>query len=399
MSILDEVGGAAAASLDNILSTLKNPFGNKLPDRFPEDFPDGFVCQEYIDGAQGQRFALKGNMLPMVPFTFGGEQKIVKDYYPGNAEPVVQPLGPRETDTVIKGRFKIKNVDNESGKKEGSLYPVAEAIQRNIDAFRVRGNLCHFTMGLWERWGYVEKCEFEMFQVSRIDYKITLAIVGFNQPKNAKFVTNVKDVPFAIAKDLIAAFNALEPVPGTMPKDLSKLLNGYISDLATAINLVTNFVGTTLKTVEDLEGNLNRAVGLIKNARANISIFKRRIRGIYMGVSNLGSTTAEAVSDLVTDSVKAAKINANSLRNGSYLLTSVSSTNQMEQILARMQSQFGALAAKKPRARYSVKVGDTLQKIAIKFYNDANQWKLIYDYNKLTSTILTSGTVLEIPKS
>jgi len=401
MSIIDDLGGAAKGSLDGILSTIKNPFGHKDPVRFPEDFVAGFVCQEFIDGVPGEQFALKGNMLPFVPFTFGGEQKIVKDYYPGNPEPVVQPLGAREASTTIKGRLKLKEVDNPSGDqvaKNGSLYAAAEAMQRQIDAFRIRGNLCRFTLGMWVRWGYIEKTEFDMIQVSRIEYAVTLAIVGFTQPVNAKFVNYTKAVPFGVNKELLAALGALVPAPTTMPKDLAKLINGYTNDMATAIGAVTNFVGTTLKTVEDLEGSLNRAIGLIKNARASISVFKRRIRGIYMGGYNLGLEAGQASLGLVTDSIKVAQVNAKVLRNGSYLFTSVSSTNQIEQILARMQAQFSLLIKTKPRARYVTKVGDTLQKIAIKFYNDANQWKLIYDHNKMTTTVLTSGTLIEIPK-
>lgn len=398
MGILGNVTDGVTGSIDNILSTFKNPFGNKTAQRFAPDFTEGFVIQEYIDGVPGERLVLQAENLPKQPFKFGGEQKIVKDYYAGNSEPVVQVLGSREDATTIRGTLKAKRFDNPSGKKEGGLYGAPEAFQRQLDAFRIRGNLCQFTLGEWKRWGFIGKTEFDMQTLARIDYQVTLEIVGFNKPINAKFVDRTKELPFAINKKLIDEVNSLEDAPVTMPKTLAGVLNGLTSDMAKAIGLVTNFVDTTLKTAEDVEGSLNRAIGLIKNARANISIFKRRLRTIFLTGSSLGTTAGQQLSGLVTDSRKAAAINANALRNGSYILGAMSSTNNLAAILANMQATFEALRKTTPLARYLVKDGDTLQRIAIKFYQNADKWKAIYDHNKLTSTQLSRGSILEIPR-
>jgi len=34
----------------------------------------------------------------------------------------------------------------------------------------------------------------------------------------------------------------------------------------------------------------------------------------------------------------------------------------------------------------------------MKYYNDASHWSDIYDHNKLTSSTLVVGSILEIPK-
>ena len=65
--------------------------------------------------------------------------------------------------------------------------------------------------------------------------------------------------------------------------------------------------------------------------------------------------------------------------------------------LAKLQMQFEAIRKTLPKARYKVQAGDTLQRISIKYYGTPNSWDKIYDHNKLTSTDLTRGTVLEIP--
>jgi nucleoid-associated protein YgaU len=45
---------------------------------------------------------------------------------------------------------------------------------------------------------------------------------------------------------------------------------------------------------------------------------------------------------------------------------------------------------------YTVEDGDTLPKIAQKFYGDCNKWKQIYDFN-LDVVVLLRGTTLFIP--
>jgi nucleoid-associated protein YgaU len=79
-------------------------------------------------------------------------------------------------------------------------------------------------------------------------------------------------------------------------------------------------------------------------------------------------------------------------------MKAMSQTTSLSVLLARLQKQFEAIARTTPLARHRVKDGETLQRISIKFYNTADNWKKIYDHNKLTSTQLTVGTVLEIPR-
>lgn len=46
---------------------------------------------------------------------------------------------------------------------------------------------------------------------------------------------------------------------------------------------------------------------------------------------------------------------------------------------------------------YKVVKGDSLWKIAAKFYGYGVKWRIIYNYNKLTSTTIRVGQVLKIP--
>ncbi len=417
MSILGDVGAAVSGSVDQFISSLTDPFKtHKIPDRFGADFNE-FRIIEYVDGVEkstANKFGivLVADQMPFQPFSFGGEQKVNKDYYPGNSEPVVQILGPRETDVTVKGRLKAKHFKNPSGKKDGSLYLAPEAIQRQLDAIRIRGNLLFIQLGTWQRWGFLQRTHFDLNQLARIEYELTFALVGFNKPKNVKMIDRTHQIPFDINKDLLAAAAAFKaPPPFTMPKSILGLLNSVIADVASAMALVTNFVDGAVKTAEDAVATVNRAKGLILNARANISRFKRRIRSIGLSIESLGSTFTDKNGGLGTNpgailglgnnlptTQTRATLTTSTYTHASYIQGQISGATQMSDILARLHAQFDALAKTLPMQRYVVKQGDTLQKLAVKFYGNADKWKSIYDHNKLTSTSLVTSKTLEIPK-
>ena len=147
------------------------------------DFMSGFEIVEIENGVvkRNERVLLLGDSMPIQPFTYGGSQKIVKDYYPGNTEPTVQVLGPRESDITIKGVLKAKTLATGSSetpllgnasqinaaKQRGSSlteqirqYP--KEMQELIDAMRIRGNLIRFTMGDIQRFGFIEDTNFNL---------------------------------------------------------------------------------------------------------------------------------------------------------------------------------------------------------------------------------------------
>lgn len=417
-SILGNVGAGITGSLDAFLDSLPNPFKTKkVPKLLGQDFSEGFTITEIVDGVDkkqslGFGLTLLGDQMPFQPFPFGGEQKITKDYYAGNPEPVVQVLGPRESAITMKGRLKAKHFTNGSEDKSG-FYGVPEAVQRQMDAIRIRGNLLRITMGSWKRYGFLQKTHFELNTLVRIEYDLTFEIIGFNPPTNCKFIDRTKEVPFQINKDLIDAALAFtaNKVPATMPKTIASVLNGLIGDVAGAIGLVTNFVDTTVKTAEDVVASVNRAKGLILNARATISKFKRSVRSIGLSIENIGSTFTNkngglgsnvgavlGVNNNLPTSQTKSTLTTSTYSHAAYINGAVSSTKNLSQILAALHKQFDALAASAPLLRYVVKSGDTLQKLAIKYYSNADKWNAIYDHNKLTTTVLVAGTILEIPK-
>lgn len=389
MSLLSLPGQVAGGVLDPLAKLIKNPFGGGKLSVNPPDYPNGFQIMEIVDGVDQSKTELKllGNMLPMIPFKFGGAQHMSKEYYAGNSEPSVHVLGAREDDLTIHGKLKDKRYNEDLG---GVSYEVMQALEK----MRIRGNLLRLTLGGWVRYGFLEKTEFELNKVSDIGYSMTFSIVGFTKPSNNKMIANTKEIPIDVNQDLInqaAAFQA--NYQAALPsKTLADLLNGYVNDVATAVALVNNFVSTVVTAAQDVEKVAFRAIGLVQNARTSIYRFQRNVWAFKADFNTLkASANAAAQPVNLTHFTDILKIQQT-------ISHSISDSNGLNDMLAQMQTRFSAIAKQTPLARYLVKDGDTLQRIAVKFYGSADSWDRIYDHNKLQTSQLTRGQLLEIPR-
>lgn len=390
MGVLESAVGGGLPSTKGLDKILGGIFSRKTdPTALAPDFPAGFRITEIINGVPqvNDTIVLQGNFLPHQPFEFGGEQKIIKDYYPGNSEPVVQVLGARETDMAIKGRFKTKRLKDNG--KEWRL--VGQEYQQLLDDVRLRGNLLRLELGEWHRYAFMEKTAFKINKLSDIEYEISFSIVGFNQPSNCKFLENPDDDLIRPNKELIAKAATeiadYRNYPDEMPRSLADFLNDQISTVAEAINLVTNFIDGVFTTAQDVEASAARAVGLIKNARTKISVYQRRMGQLNYGLTSMGAK--QSVAGLKS----AARYN-----NVAHILKTMAGFLSFSVLLAALQLKYAALIKTTPLRRHLVVEGDSLQKLAVRFYSNQDMWEKIYKHNKLTSTVLARGAVLEIPR-
>ena len=358
---------------------IKNPFEKKVNSPFRgADFPEGFIIEELdnLNNTVKTTIKLAGNYMPKIPFTFGGEQRIKKDFYSGHSEPVMQILGTMESDMEIRGDLKDRRY------KKQKFFGISTEIQELIDAIRIRGNLCRFRLGEWQRYGFIEKTEFDMRKLSDLSYRIGLSIVGFNAPKNAKFLERTREVPFGISDKLLAEAEKFQKkfttIPKSVPVSIGDLINELTNAVATAIKLVTDFVDTVFSVIDDIKKAIARAKGLIKHVMNKLREYRNRIGGIQHFDPNLSL--------------------ASRYINASFYTAAIASAYSLGSLMNRFRAQFSNLANDFPLGRHLVRVGDTLQKISTKFYGTPDNWVEVQDFNKLTTTALVTGDILDIPR-
>ncbi len=375
----------------SLTSAIQNPFSRHPTNGvMASDFTDGFFINEFINGVEGQtskqRIKLLGNQMPFQPFDWEGEQRLVKNYYPGNPEPAVHVLGPKEGPVTIKGRFKDKRY------KDKGLYGVSYQFVLLVDEMRKRGNLVQFgmrgTSGSWTRYGFIEHCKYSMNKLSWIDYDITFFVIGEKQPVNNYFAAPSKDNPSQSNANLIALaakFNATySTVPTSVPQSLAGLINEIVSAIATQVNAITGFVSLVLNTVQSVEDAALRALGLIKNLKTTLYGFMQQLGRIENAFKKNNGTNPSLAASAQYVSIAF----GHEVRAG---------INGIMDYLSRLEAEFAAIKLTLPKARYKVISGDTLQNISIKYYRASDNWIDIYNHNKLNTTQLHPGAVLEIP--
>lgn len=356
---------------------IKNPFSSLVTVPLDgNDFPEGFFIQELLsNGQQGETIRLSGNMMPKIPFTFGGSQRIKKEFYPGYSEPVVQVLGSEEDDITINGEFKDKGYSRD-------LKGVSSDIQQLIDAIRIRGNIVRISMGEFERYALILRTKFDMEKLSKIPYSITFSIIGFNAPTNARFLQKTREVPLNINRELIAQaefFNEHNSnIPSTVPFSIADQINRLTADIAGVMATITDFVDNILNAVKDIQKSITRAKGLIKYAQNKLKNYKETI-GSFQPFNDSQALTGKYT-------------------NAKFYAAGIAAASSLTAILQRLKAQIAAITPTVPLARHLVVDGENLQKISVKFYGTADNWKKIYEYNNLSSTELATGAVLEIPR-
>lgn len=375
MGLMDQVS--------NIQDKIKNPFSAKVDIPFTEnDFPEGFIVKEILnvngkwDEESGKEVALTGNMMPEIPFITGGSQRTKKDFYPGSNEPVVHVLGAEDDDVTIKGKFKAKRY------KSKEYREVPKMLQDEFELMRERGNLVRIQLGEYRRYGFIYKTKFNMNLIPDIGYEITFMIVGRSKPENARFLHKVKELPNNVNSDLIRKASIWNKkhsnIPDSVPQSIADKLNGMTSAVANAVSTVTGFVDTVISTYNDVQKSITRAKGLITHAQQKLRSYRDFVGSI--------------------DPFNSSQALSGKYSNAKYYNSRVASSNEMIYLLEKLRGQLSKMVPTLPMNRHVVKGGETLQKISIKYYGNQDSWKKIYDYNKLNSTELTSGAILEIPR-
>lgn len=415
---------AAQNTLGNILA----PFGSiESPSYRGQDFPEGIVFQEYdSDGKpSGLPFGLIGSQMPKDRVPWGGTQNAPKEWYAGNPEPTIHVMGARENDIKLQGHLKDKKIQDPTRK---ALYGAATAVAEQIDAARKKGSIVKMTMGEFVRYGMFGATVFRTKTLGDVEYDIDFLVIGEKFPTNCKFLKTSLALPEVSNTLLIAAaakFAARAGViPSTMPLGIAELINQAISDVALQVSKVTQFVDNVLTTAEDAGRLYERGLGLVRAARTSCVVFKKRIGAINLAIGNAPVAGTTAISEAVraanalfaletlhstskppdreTDFTRAAA------RAKVDQFTSKTSTREaakaqrggssMESILRDIQKQLEKLSRSMPLRSVRVTQGMTLQKLAQTFYGDATMWEKIFKHNKLQSTVLVVGAVIEIPR-
>lgn len=359
----------------------------------------GFEILEQIEEARSPiRLLLAGNMMPFVPFEFSTEQKISEKFYPGNPEPSVQVLGSREAPLTVKGRLHDKR-QNDGNQIAYSTKNVLEAICR-------RGNMVRISLGDdFVRYGFLVEASFAMRNRTSMEYTLKFFLVSDTEPTQNPIIDGKKTLP----RDLTAELQKINEnmasnmllYPDGYPTDIFDRINETISDVSEQVAQVTKFIDSIISAGEKTSAALNRAVSLIASAKSFVHKSAQRVAIIQLDAGVRSRTLTEGTTYPLTERAYPGMKKQN-LTSGYRAAKSTLNTQRemasMQLLLMKVSDQLQAYLDSVSVTRHLVKAGETLQQISVKYYRDVDGWSRIYNHNKLSSTTLTEGTILEIPK-
>ena len=361
------------------------------------DFENGFIIEEFSQypyNTENLRsiIALTGNTMPLVPFEWGGRQRINKTYYPGNHEPSTHIMGSIEDNVTINGQFKaIRFADAAENKK------IPEYLALYMDSIRYNGRLCRFALGNWTRWGYIESTSFRMTRLTRIDYSITINVVSvLNPPTNGKLLEDAPDAPFDSLADLSLTLGELQNDAaeryGRLPElNFFQRIDSLIGDVASSITEITNYADNVFDTIDNIRQSVDRMSQLIERTNRKLKEIKKTL---------FGETVLES-GGIITRYDFA-----------NYRSSLLSRTLDITELLNRISSRFRNLISNIPTTRHVIRRGDTWQRLSVRYYGTVDKWKTIPDFNGIsinrdfeeevqlpeTPTGKLVGTIIDIPR-
>lgn len=365
---------------DLLAAKIRNTFDRTLTNyRKNQDFPSGFIITEILqDRSEGRQIKLFGNQMPQIPFEgVGGDQRIVKTYYAGNDVPTIQVLGAEEPDFTIRGILTDKKL------QDSSFYGFSYQLATTIDDFRYQGNLLRLELGEWKRYGFIKSCRFPMKTLGMLEYQITFGLIGFFLPENLNILEQQKISPYQNNIDTINYVQGIREQLAEKPPTVSLSIYDQVSLLfseyiAEPISTLTNFVESIIETGKDIQNSIDRVYGFILYARKQVSRYNRLMGNIPY------NNSSQSV--------------AQNLTNAKFVSDYRAESRPISSLLANYQSLIEQLRDQIPLNRHVIQNGDTLQNLAIRYYNDATLWNNIYDHNNLTSSSLVIGDIIEIPR-
>jgi hypothetical protein len=117
----------------------------------------------------------------------------------------------------------------------------------------------------------------------------------------------------------------------------------------------------------------------------------RRLRGAsmqaHLALARTTSSLDIAFGDLIL-----------SLKHEEWIASTVVAAWQMMDLSTSAEKDVRSRARQKPKAIYYPKRGESLERISLRFYGTADNWRLIYDKNNLSSYVLNGSEELLIPE-
>lgn len=335
------------------------------------------VIQE-LSGSE-RVIVLGGRALPERPLPAGGRTRHKLTWYAGNAVGTLQVLGVEDKSTTINGEWNDRFIADQvtvQGFETPTLAREVVAIFENIQR---SGNAIRFQWGDVVRMGILADFDPEWQREQDVRWSMEFAWYGrddlelprasADEPPNSSELRNRQN-----ESDNELAF---EP-SGTRPD--------YSSRVRTRISRVRGKVGAIFDRV--------------RAAQSGDAIPLTAVRGALGDASGLRDAANLVSVDLLEAPLEVATASDRLLDRLRVQVWRSEQGRRVRRVLAegqRVALELRRSTRPEPLAVVTARAGDSLRRLALRYYGSADEWQRIASANDLTDSVLTPGALIVIP--
>ena len=332
---------------------------------------------------------LQGRALPYRPFIVSTGQRVEVTWLPGVAEGTGTVLGPEDFPTSMNGFWKDKFIQQLQG--DGPLQLNGQTVQTVVKAVSTfesianSGQLLQLTWFTTKRQGYLKKFTQKWHNSHDVEWEMDFEWISKGEPMGPPVFAST-----AQAGDTSSIFNQsldnLLNIQLALPMNLDVF--APIRELTTAIDsAVTNIENIVIQLTDAVISPMNATKGLVATCTGIVD--ECNILSEYVA-STLTRSFIAGSPDLVTPN---------------QLLTVEAFKAALREILRELRSD--ALERRDAFANqiqgdlagtYLARYGDDLRDVSRLFYDTPFEWQRIMLFNGLTSSELTPGQFILVPK-
>lgn len=365
-----------------------------------------------IEG-QGRVVILTGRAMPARPFTLKGTQRMEVTFYQGNPIGSAQVQGPEEGESSLRGKWNdrfIKNAqttpaivigfDDTTGEALVSRQNLPPAVvdgtpvidvmdlAKTFDSIRREGALCEVTWDEITRIGLLKDFTQTWHRRQDLEWEMTFAWLSQGEPSGSAIFslqTGMEGVSGEMSQLSGELSDLTENPPFSLDGGVQEALDGAVEQILEVSDEITGAVLNVQQAVsQPLDGARRVAAALstvVEQANEVLTALESLPLQALRGAQDLfsvGLGATMSIAKFVTD-----------VRETALQIRSAAIDRQ-RRLQRRITSDLLTV--------YVARGGEDLRNVATRFYGKPDDYMRILRYNRLTSSLLTAGQKILVPK-
>jgi hypothetical protein len=366
-----------------------------------------------VDGEtpKGDKLTLIGRAMPYQGFNLEGSMRMETTWYPGNAVATIQMLGAEEKPTTIHGMWKDKFLrqftDDIIPKAvqptavallNAQALPDVDNLIKAVENMRLAGQMLKVTWGSLTRIGVMTRFKQNWIRFEDVEWEMEFQWISRGE-KQTPITSSVPPEALSFSRTLDALVDQL--------KAAVDVGVGLVNTITVPFQVIESFTEAVSDSVRVIEAAAAEMTGAVENATQLISVPQDAAARALAASESIKSesgaivTTVEGVPplELIKTGDPAALDLSNALQADTYGRGIKAAARALQAFVAAQGDDLRAsLDIDALLAVFIARAPMDLRDVSQKYYRTPDEWRRLLAYNHLTSSALSIGALVLVPK-